>query len=92
VDNGRALLDDFEPEGFSAGAVGNTSDTTVAELFLEVMVRHVPGRMAERIKRPSRSGSSRLCSASLSGMIGFDPVFSGQTWPDSDESAVCRES
>jgi hypothetical protein len=43
---GRGLLNDFEAEGFSAGAVGNTSETTVAGLFLEVIVRHVPGRMA----------------------------------------------
>jgi hypothetical protein len=41
------VLNDFEPEVFSAGAVSNTSDTTLAELFLEVIVRHVPGRMAE---------------------------------------------
>jgi hypothetical protein len=47
VASGRAVLNDFEPEGFSAGAVSNTSDTAVAELFLEVIVRHVPGRMAE---------------------------------------------
>jgi hypothetical protein len=44
-------LNDLEPEGFSAGAVSNTSDTTVAELFLEVIVRHVPGRMAGKSQR-----------------------------------------
>ena len=51
VASGRAVLNDFEPEGFSAGAVSNTSDTAVAELFLEVIVRHVPGRMAEEVSR-----------------------------------------
>ena len=48
VASGRAVLNDFEPEGFSAGAGSNTSDTTVPELFLEVIVRHVPGRMAKK--------------------------------------------
>jgi hypothetical protein len=36
----------LEPEDFSAGAVGNTSRISVAELFLEVIGRHVPGQMA----------------------------------------------
>jgi hypothetical protein len=48
VANGRAVLNDFEPEGFSAGAGSNTSDTTVEALFLGVIVRQVPERMAER--------------------------------------------
>src|SRR5471032_984721 len=48
VASGRALLNDLEPEGFCVGTVGNTSDTTVAELFLEVIGRHVPGRMAKK--------------------------------------------
>lgn len=47
VADGRVVLNDVEPEGLSAGAGGNTSDTRVAELFLEVIVRHVPGRTAK---------------------------------------------
>ena len=48
VASGRVVLNDFEPEGFSAGAGGNASGTTGAELFLGVIVRPVPEWMAER--------------------------------------------
>jgi hypothetical protein len=77
------VLNDFEPEGFSAGAGSNTSDTTVPELFLEVIVRHVPGRMAKKVSKshhgmgvrdftvrpcPERSGLPSVLRKNLAGL------------------------
>ena len=91
MDSGRAVVNDVEPEGFCAGAASNTSDTTVAELFLEVIVRHVPGRMAGKNQRAITEWEFATLLCVLVRDDRVEPLFSGKTWPDSDESAVRRE-
>lgn len=43
VASGRELVNGFGTEGLSVAAVSVSSDTAGAGLFLEVIVRHVPG-------------------------------------------------
>ena len=76
VASGRALLNDFELGGFSAGAVGNTSGTTVAELFLEVIGRHVLGRMAGRIQGAITEWEFATLQCVFVRDAGFNPAFS----------------
>ncbi|MNG12313.1 hypothetical protein D3C84_959190 [compost metagenome] len=43
VDNGRAGINGFGDDGLLAAGLKVRSDSAVAGLFLEVIVRHLPG-------------------------------------------------
>ena len=68
-------------EGVSAATVSSRSATAVAELFLAVIVRHVPGRMAgewligdQRIGLTTAVGPARPGAGSFGSVTSLPPV------------------
>nr|BFD40088.1 hypothetical protein FFPRI1PSEUD_15870 [Pseudomonas sp. FFPRI_1] len=50
VDRGRELDNGFVSEGLGIGEVSVISETALAGLFLEVIVRHMPGQVGSRTR------------------------------------------
>src|SRR5471030_3328197 len=88
VANGRDGINGFDGDGDGLFAAGLRvrSDTAVAGLFLEVIVRHVPGLVdsTTRCHRTSRNGISRLVARVLPRRQGQSlRIARGESFPES---------
>ena len=94
VDRGRELDNGFVSEWLDVGEVSVISETALAGLFLEVIVRHMPGLVGSRrgVSEPSRNGTSPLRGARIlpkaSGFFLSDAR--GNPFLNHDESASIR--
>src|SRR5471032_493137 len=95
VASGRDAINGFDGAGLLAAGLRVRSDTAVAGLFLEVIVRHIPGLVGSPTwcDEPSRNGFSRLVARYLPRRQGLGlNVTWGNPFLNHDESANIRRS
>src|SRR5471030_3539467 len=86
VASGRDAINGFDGAGLLAAGLRVRSDTAVAGLFLEVIVRHIPGLVGSttRCHRTSRNGISRLVARVLPRRQGQSlRIARGESFPES---------